>query len=76
MGAGTFQLGGQTVVVGEDGAAWSADRTHLVGSTATLSQLRRVLADVGQTAAAIDRLITINPIRALAAAAARSSHTP
>ena len=76
MGTGTFQLGGQTVVVGEDGAAWSADRTHLVGSTATLSQLRRVLADVGQTAAAIDRLITINPIRALAAAAARSSHTP
>jgi len=76
MGMGTFELGGQTVVVGEDGAAWSADRTHLVGSTATLSQLRRVLADVGQTAAAIDRLITINPIRALAAAAARSSHTP
>ena len=75
MGAGTFQLGGQTVVVGEDGAAWSADRTHLVGSTATLSQLRHVLTDVGQTAAAIDRLITINPIRALAAAA-RSSHTP
>ena len=76
MGMGTFELGGLSVVVGKDGAAWSADRTHLVGSTATLSQLRRVLADVGQTAAAIDRLITINPIRALAAAAARSSHTP
>jgi len=69
MGMGTFQLGGLSVVVGEDGAAWSADRTHLVGSTATLSQLRRVLADVGQSAAAIDRLITINPHRALASAA-------
>jgi len=69
MGMGTFQLGGQTVVVGEDGAAWSADRTHLFGSTATLFQLRRVLADVGQTAAAIDRLLAINPARALAAAA-------
>jgi N-acetylglucosamine-6-phosphate deacetylase len=68
MGMGTFQLGGQTVVVGEDGAAWSADRTHLVGSTATLSDLRRVLTDVGQSNAAIDRLITTNPHRALAAA--------
>ena len=76
MGMGTFQLGGQAVVVGEDGAAWSADRTHLVGSTATLSDLRRVLADVGQTDAAIDRLITINPHRALAAAAARGSYAP
>jgi N-acetylglucosamine-6-phosphate deacetylase len=76
MGMGTFQLGGQTVVVGEDGAAWSADRTHLVGSTATLSQLRRVLTDVGQSDAAIDRLLAINPARALAAAAARGSHTP
>jgi N-acetylglucosamine-6-phosphate deacetylase len=69
MGMGTFQLGGQTVVVGEDGAAWSADRTHLVGSTATLSDLRRVLTDVGQSNAAIDRLLAINPTRALAAAA-------
>jgi len=74
MGAGTFQLGGQTVVVGEDGAAWSADRTHLVGSTATLSDLRRVLADVGQSEAAIDRLIATNPHRALAAA--RGSPAP
>jgi len=74
MGAGTFQLGGQTVVVGEDGAAWSADRTHLVGSTATLSHLRRVLADVGQSEAAIDRLIAINPHRALAAAGARGPY--
>ena len=76
MGMGTFQLGGQTVIVGEDGAAWSADRTHLVGSTATLSDLRRVLADVGQTPAAIDRLLAINPARALAAAAARGSYAP
>ena len=76
MGMGTFQLGGQPVVVGEDGAAWSADRTHLVGSTATLSDLRRVLADVGQTPAAIDRLLAINPARALAAAAARGSYAP
>ena len=69
MGMGTFRLGGQTVVVGEDGAAWSADRTHLVGSTATLSDLRRVLAAVGQSNAEIDRLLAINPARALAAAA-------
>lgn len=69
MGMGTFQLGGLSVVVGADGAAWSADRTHLVGSTATLSDLRRVLAAVGQSDAAIDRLIAINPHRALAAAA-------
>lgn len=76
MGMGTFQLGGQSVVVGEDGAAWSADRTHLVGSTATLTHLRRVLADVGQSDEGIDRLVAVNPHRALAAAAARGAHAP
>lgn len=68
MGMGTFHLGGLSVVVGEDGAAWSADRTHLFGSTAMPSHLRRVLADVGQSEPAIDRLIATNPHRALAAA--------
>ena len=76
MGAGTFRLGGQAVVVGEDGAAWSADRTHLVGSTATVPTLRRVLAEVGLNEEAIDRVIAINPRRALAAAAVRGSHIP
>ena len=75
MGPGSFRLGGREVVVGEDGAAWSADRTHLCGSTATASVMRRVLSapfptGVGLDDDAIDRLLALNPRHALDAAAA------
>jgi N-acetylglucosamine-6-phosphate deacetylase/6-phosphogluconolactonase/glucosamine-6-phosphate isomerase/deaminase len=67
MGPGTFRLGPQTVTVDADGAAWSADRTHLVGSTAGMDDVRRVLAALpGFTAADVERLTAINPRRALA----------
>jgi len=67
MGPGSFNLGSQTVNVDADGAAWSADRTHLVGSTAGMDDVRRVLASLpGCTAEDVERLTALNPRRALA----------
>jgi N-acetylglucosamine-6-phosphate deacetylase/6-phosphogluconolactonase/glucosamine-6-phosphate isomerase/deaminase len=67
MGPGAFRLGSQTVFVDQDGAAWSADRTHLVGSTAGMDDVRRVLAALpGFAAADIERLTATNPRLALA----------
>jgi N-acetylglucosamine-6-phosphate deacetylase/6-phosphogluconolactonase/glucosamine-6-phosphate isomerase/deaminase len=67
MGPGTFRLGSQSVTVDADGAAWSADRTHLVGSTAGMDDVRRVLGALpGFTTADVDRLTATNPRRALA----------
>ena len=73
MGPGTFRLGAQGVVVGEDGAAWSEDHTHLVGSTATIQRLKGVLAEaVGLDDAMMHRLLAVNPRRALEVAGERS----
>jgi N-acetylglucosamine-6-phosphate deacetylase/6-phosphogluconolactonase/glucosamine-6-phosphate isomerase/deaminase len=67
MGPGAFRLGSQTVFVDADGAAWSADRTHLVGSTAGMDDVRRVLASLpGFAAEDVERLIATNPRLALA----------
>lgn len=66
MGPGTFRLGSQTVIVDADGAAWSADRTHLVGSTAGMDDVRRVLASLpGFAPADVARLTATNPRLAL-----------
>jgi N-acetylglucosamine-6-phosphate deacetylase len=66
MGPGRYRLAGQDVVVGEDGAAWAADRSHFVGSTATMSFIRRVLQDeVGLAAEEVDQLTAVNPARAI-----------
>ena len=78
MGPGRYRLGGQDVVVGEDGAAWLPGGTHLCGSTATIATLRRVLSapfpgGVGLDEAAIDRLLALNPRHALESAAASGS---
>lgn len=78
MGPGRYRLGGQEVVVGDDGAAWSADRTHLCGSTATVPKLRQVLSapfpeGVGLDDDAVDHLLAINPRHALESAASAGS---
>lgn len=66
MGPGRFPLAGQEVEVGADGIAWSRDRSHFVGSTATMTQIRKVLQDgVGLTASEVEQLVVINPRRAL-----------
>lgn len=66
MGPGRYMLAGQEVVVGEDGAAWAANRSHLVGSTATMAFIRDVLrTSVGLSAEEVDRVTSINPSRAI-----------
>lgn len=39
LGAGRYQLGQREVIVDNDGATWSADRSHLVGSSSTMPQV-------------------------------------
>jgi N-acetylglucosamine-6-phosphate deacetylase len=67
MGAGRFSLAGQEVVVDADGAAWAPDRSHLVGSTASLDRVREVLRDeVGLSAAEVRQVTELNPAEAIA----------
>lgn len=56
-------------VVGEDGAAWATDRSHVVGSTATLGFIRQVLRrDVGLSADEVEHVTALNPAAAISAA--------
>lgn len=64
-GPGQFQLGQQTVVVDSQGATWSADRQHLVGSASTMKQMAANLAGEGFSSATIEQLTWHNPRRAL-----------
>jgi len=71
MGAGRFTLAGREVIVDQDGAAWAPDRSHLVGSTASMGRIRAVLRGaVGLSDDQVAAVTQINPARALADAAA------
>lgn len=61
LGPGRYSLGGQPVVVDETLAAWSDDRTHLVGSAAPLSHAAGVLRDVGCSAQTVASLLSHRP---------------
>jgi len=66
MGAGRFSLAGQDVIVDADGAAWAADRSHLVGSTASMARIRQVLAEqVGLSPADVRQVTEVNPALAI-----------
>lgn len=66
LGPGRYRLGDQTVEVDEEGAAWSADRTHFAGSAATMPVMRAVLTDrLGIDPATVDRWTSENPARLL-----------
>ena len=68
MGAGRFQLASHEVLVDADGAAWAADRSHLVGSTASMGRICQVLREqVGLSADDVARVTAINPAAAVAA---------
>jgi N-acetylglucosamine-6-phosphate deacetylase len=68
MGAGCFSLAGQEVIVAEEGAAWAPDRSHLVGSTASMGRIEDVLLlDVGLDPDEVRRVTSLNPRRALGA---------
>jgi N-acetylglucosamine-6-phosphate deacetylase len=76
MGPGRYRLAGMDVVVDADGAAWAADRSHLVGSTATMRQVREFLAaSLAMPPADIDRLTAVNPSRLLESCGALTGST-
>ena len=66
MGPGRATLGSQTIEVGDDRAARSADDSHFIGATATMPQIAAGLCDkAGLDKATIRRLMLANPARAL-----------
>jgi N-acetylglucosamine-6-phosphate deacetylase len=66
MGPGRFRLASREVLVDDDGAAWAPDRSHLVGSTASMGRVIEVLGrDVGLSAGEVERIIAVNPARTL-----------
>jgi N-acetylglucosamine-6-phosphate deacetylase len=67
LGPGRYTLGPQTVEIGADGAARSADGSHFVGSTATMPRMATLLReDVGLAEDEVRRLLSDNPRRLLA----------
>ena len=65
-GPGTYQIGGQSVVVDETLATWSADRSHLFGSAMTMpAAVARLSRDLGLSDAQIDQLTQHNPRAAI-----------
>lgn len=67
LGPGRYTLGSQTVEIGADGAARSADGSHFVGSTATMPRMAELLReDVGLAEDEVRRLLSDNPRRLLA----------
>jgi N-acetylglucosamine-6-phosphate deacetylase len=66
LGPGRFRtLQGDEVVVGEELAVWSADRTHLCGSASTMPQLEANLRTLGFSDRQLRQLLCENPARAL-----------
>jgi N-acetylglucosamine-6-phosphate deacetylase len=66
LGPGRYALGGQSVEVDSEGATWSADRSHLVGSAVTMQAMAtRAQAALGLTSEQIERLVSGNPRRLL-----------
>ena len=66
LGPGKCQLGGQEVVVDALGATWSADRSHLAGSSTTMPQMEYNLRHtLGLSEREVKRLICDNPQSAI-----------
>lgn len=66
LGPGTYMLAGESVVVDEQLATWSADRTHLRGAATTMrTVVDRLQNDLGLAARQIEQLTRANPLAAL-----------
>lgn len=66
LGPGRYELLDQVVEVDEDGAAWSACRTHFAGCASTFPQMVSVLKErVGVSDQQIDQWMRVNPSRLL-----------
>ncbi len=66
LGPGAYQLAGQHVMVDEQGATWSADQSHLMGSATPLPRMARRLRNaLGLDEQTLHRLTCINPRKAI-----------
>jgi N-acetylglucosamine-6-phosphate deacetylase len=66
MGPGEYQLGDRRVVIDENLATWSADRSHLMGSAGTMPRSHRLLREgMGLDEPQIHQLLSENPRRIL-----------
>jgi N-acetylglucosamine-6-phosphate deacetylase len=66
LGPGRYLLAGQEVVVDEQLATWTPDRSHLVGSAMTMPAAAEVLRkQVGLTPSEVQQLTSTNPRRLL-----------
>lgn len=66
LGPGRYSLSGQPVDIGDDLAAWSADRSHLMGSTATMPRMIALMRnELRLSDAEIEIFLSRNPRRAL-----------
>ncbi len=66
LGPGRYSLGGRSVEVDANGATWSADRSHLVGSAVTMPAMAaRAQAALGLTPEQTERLVAGNPRKLL-----------
>ncbi|QEG33275.1 N-acetylglucosamine-6-phosphate deacetylase [Bythopirellula goksoeyrii] len=62
LGPGEYELGDQKVIVDEQGATWSADRSHLAGSSATMPQVEeRLRRELALSEDEISQLLVYNP---------------
>jgi N-acetylglucosamine-6-phosphate deacetylase len=50
LGPGVYKIADQEVIVDDHGATWSADRSHLAGSSATMPAMERLLKQALQFA--------------------------
>jgi N-acetylglucosamine-6-phosphate deacetylase len=65
-GPGEYWLGDRRVVIDENLATWSADRSHLVGSAGTMPRSHELLrTDLGLSETQIQQLLSNNPRRIL-----------
>jgi N-acetylglucosamine-6-phosphate deacetylase len=66
LGPGSYKLGNQELVVDAAGGTWSADRSHLMGSSTTMRQIENDLRQhLGLTDQHIRMLTSENPQRIL-----------
>ncbi len=67
QGPGEYTIGNQRVVIDENLATWSADRSHLMGSAGTMRRSEDNLRVMGLTDEQIKMLLRDNPQRILSA---------
>ncbi len=66
LGPGRYTLGGESVTIGDDLVAWAADRSHFVGSTATMPRMATLLREqLGLSTGEIQNLLCRNPRKVL-----------